>query len=309
MATTQIITNTQPESKTRSLRLSLFTWAVVLLASDLTNALWQALIGEPPAWLFWMKAGALMVIILLSLTWKPIKIVRPFFILLLVLIMALEGMGRLIETAAYNQWQNQVGWVGAMAGFQLIKMAVSVIMVGVLLLMGKRWKEFFFTGGQLSAPIREVKSSKQPGKNRLTWGSLGLILGVCIAPLTLLFFGLGNLPSAEILRKALPYLPLVFLFAATNAFSEETQFRASLLGDAQNIVGAGQAIWLTAAFFGFAHYFGGSPSGIPGVLVTGLLGALFAWSMQGSKGIAVPWFIHFGQNVVIYAFWAIGAVS
>jgi membrane protease YdiL (CAAX protease family) len=309
MATTQLISNAQPESKTRSLRLSLFTWAVVLLVSDLTDALWQALIGEPPTWLFWMKASLLMVIILLSLTWKPIKIVRPFFILLLVLILALEGMGRLMETAAYDQWQNQVGWVGAMAGFQLIKMAVSVIMVGVLLLMGKRWKDFFFTGGQFSAPIREAKSTEQPGKNRLTWGSLGLILGVCIAPLTLLFFGLGNLPSGEILRRALPYLPLVFLFAATNAFSEETQFRAALLGDAQNIVGAGQAVWLTAAFFGFAHYFGGSPSGIPGVLITGLLGALFAWSMQGSKGIVVPWFIHFGQNVVIYAFWAIGAVS
>ncbi len=54
---------------------------------------------------------------------------------------------------------------------------------------------------------------------------------LCIAPLTLLFFGLGNLPTSSILIKALPYFPAALLFAATNAFSEEMQFRASLLGD------------------------------------------------------------------------------
>jgi len=93
------------------------------------------------------------------------------------------------------------------------------------------------------------------------------------------------------------------------AFAEEMQFRASLLGDSQKVVGPARAIWLTATFFGFAHYFGGAPAGIPGGLITGLLGALFARYMLGSKGIVVPWFIHFCQNAVIYAFWAIGAVS
>jgi membrane protease YdiL (CAAX protease family) len=44
-------------------------------------------------------------------------------------------------------------------------------------------------------------------------------------------------------------------------------------------------------------------------LIAGLLGALFAMCMLKSKGIVVPWFIHFCQNAVIYAFWAIGFVS
>ncbi len=68
-------------------------------------------------------------------------------------------------------------------------------------------------------------------------------------------------------------------------------------------------IWFSAAFFGFAHYFGGAPAGVPGALITGFLGALFAKCMLGSKGIMVPWFIQFCQNTVIYAFWAIGAVA
>lgn len=297
------------DRKSKSLWLSLFTWIVVLLVSDLPNAIWQALLGEPPTWLFWVKIGLLLVLILISLVWKPIQIVRPYFFLLLVLMLALWGMNWFRGTAAYSQWENRVNWVVAMAGFQLLKLGVAFIMIAVLLVMGRHWKDFFISRGQLNAPIKSMNSEKKPGKRPISWGLLGLILGLCIAPLTLLFFGLGNLPTSSILIKALPYFPAALLFAATNAFSEEMQFRASFLGDLKKAIGADQAIWLTATFFGFAHYFGGAPAGIPGVLIAGLLGALFAKCMLGSKGIVVSWFIHFCQNSVIYAFWAIGYVS
>lgn len=298
---------TDPYSK--SLWLSLFTWSIVLLASDLPNAIWQSLLGEPPAWLFWAKIGLLLVLILISLVWKPIQIVRPYFFLLLVLMLALWGMNWFRGTTVYSQWENRVDWVVAMAGFQLLKLVVVFIMIVVLLVIGRRWKDFFLSRGQLDAPIKSINNEKKTGKRSISWGLLGLILGLCIAPLTLLFFGLGNLPTSSLLIKALPYFPAALLFAATNAFSEEMQFRASLLSDLQKAIGPDQAIWLTATFFGFAHYFGGAPAGIPGVLIAGLLGALFAKCMLGSKGIVVPWFIHFCQNAVIYAFWAIGYVA
>jgi membrane protease YdiL (CAAX protease family) len=79
-----------------------------------------------------------------------------------------------------------------------------------------------------------VNAENKPGKRPISWGVLlGLILGICIAPLTLLFLGLGNLPTSTILIKALPYFPAALLFVASNAFAEEMQFRASLLGDSQ----------------------------------------------------------------------------
>ena len=289
--------------------LIIITWAIVLLVSDLPNAIWQAVCGEPPAWLFWVKAGLLFVFILVSLVWKPIQTVRAYFFLLLVLMLAIGGMNWLMGTTVYDQWEKRAGWVAAMIGFQGLKLAVALIMMAVLLFMGRQRKDFFLTRGQLEGPIKSVNGEKKPGKRPVSWGILGLILGLCIAPLTLLFFGLENLPTSSILTKALPYLPAVLIFAATNAFSEEMQFRASLLGDLQKAIGPDQAIWLTATFFGFAHYFGGAPAGIPGVLIAGLLGALFAKCMLGSKGIVVPWFIHFCQNAVIYAFWAIGSIG
>ncbi len=295
--------------KIKPVWLSAFTWAIVMLASDLPNAIWHAVSREPPIWLFWVKTGLLLVFILVSLVWKPIRIVRSFFFLLLVLMLALRGMDWLRGTDLYTQWENRVNWVVAMAGFQLLKLLVVLIMVVVLLVMGRKWKDFFLVRGQINAPIAASKGEEKTGRRPITWGLLGLILGLCIAPLTLLFFGLGNLPTSDMLLKALPFFPAALLFAVTNSFSEEMQFRASLLGDLQIVIGADQAIWLTATFFGFAHYFGGAPAGIPGVLIAAFLGALFAKCMLASKGIVVPWFIHFCQNTIIYAFWAIGWVS
>ena len=292
----------------RPVTVTTFTWVVVLLASDLPNAVWQALIGDPPAWLFWAKVGLLLGLIFASLAWKSIQPVRAYFILLLVLMLALFGMSWFRSTPTYLQWEHGAGWLWGMVAYQALKLLVSGIMIVALLLMGRRRQEFFLTTGQLAAPVR----SARPGataKRSVTWGRLGLILGLCILPLTLLFFGLGNLPSSQLLLKALPFFPAALLFAIANVFSEEMQFRASLLGDLHAALGEDHAIWMTAVFFGFAHYFGGSPAGLPGVLIAGLLGALFAKCMLGSKGIVVPWFIHFCQNAVIYAFWAIGSVA
>ena len=153
---------TDPYSK--SLWLSLFTWSIVLLASDLPNAIWQSLLGEPPAWLFWAKIGLLLVLILISLVWKPIQIVRPYFFLLLVLMLALWGMNWFRGTTVYSQWENRVDWVVAMAGFQLLKLVVVFIMIVVLLVIGRRWKDFFLSRGQLDAPIKSINNEKKTGK-------------------------------------------------------------------------------------------------------------------------------------------------
>ncbi|HSB67534.1 MAG TPA: CPBP family intramembrane glutamic endopeptidase [Anaerolineales bacterium] len=291
------------------LRLRLFTWAVVLLVSDLPNAIWQAVRGEPPGWLFWAKIGFLLILILAGLVWKPVGDLRSYFLLLMVLMLTLWGMSWLRGTAAYKAWEQGANWVLAMVVYQLLKLAVVAIMVALLWVLGKKREDFYLSAGQLDQPVMIPKAGKPPARRLMKWGTLGLILGICIAPLTILFFGIGNSPTSVIFLKALPYFPAVLLFAASNAFAEEMQFRASLLGELQKIIGPDQSIWLTATFFGLAHYFGGAPAGIPGVLIAGLLGALFAKCMLGSKGIVVPWFIHFCQNAVIYAFWAFGSVA
>ena len=142
-----------------------------------------------------------------------------------------------------------------------------------------------------------VKAEKNTGKHAMFMGNFGTHPGNLSCTSTLLFFGLGNLPSTNILDKGFAAISGGTAFCRHQCFFGRNTIQGSYAWRlAQRIVGPDQAIWLTATYFGFAHYFGGAPSGIPGVLITGLLGALFARCMLGSKGIVVPWFIHFCQN-------------
>jgi len=59
---------------------------------------------------------------------------------------------------------------------------------------------------------------------------------------------------------------------------------------------------LGSGFNGSAHYIGGQPSLLLGVVIT----TFFAWGlgnvMLESRSILLPWSIHFALNAVIYFF-------
>jgi hypothetical protein len=97
--------------KSKSLQISLFTWVIVLLVSDFTNAIWQAVHGEPPAWLFGAKVGLLLAFILVSLVWKPIQIVRTYFFLLLALYRLAARNQRLSPMGEPSELGSRDGWI------------------------------------------------------------------------------------------------------------------------------------------------------------------------------------------------------
>ncbi len=297
----------KPVSTSKEIPLNVVAWLVVLLVSDLPNAIWAALAGNPPAWLFWLKAGLLAAVILASLAWARIRALRTYFILLLALMLALWGMNRLMATPEYIQWQKGAGWVLAMVGFQAQKLGVTAVVVAVVLLLGRRRPDFYLAKGNLQA---EVEPVRWLGITRSRWSSFGPVLALVLVLATLLFFGLsGGFSSLGALGRGWPLLAAAGAFAAINAFNEEMQFRAPLLGPLNDALGKQHAIWLTAVFFGFSHYFGGSPSGAPGVLITSLLGFFFAKAMLETRGLGWGWFIHSLQNWVIFSFGALSAIS
>lgn len=94
-------------------------------------------------------------------------------------------------------------------------------------------------------------------------------------------------------------MPLVLLFAATNAWSEEIFTRfvvvVGLYGKLKPIT----ICWIAAGVFGIPHFFG-TPSGIFGVFMSGFLGFVLARSVLETKGMGWAWFIHFLQDVAIF---------
>jgi membrane protease YdiL (CAAX protease family) len=98
------------------------------------------------------------------------------------------------------------------------------------------------------------------------------------------------------------------MWAAMNAFSEEYSYRASILATLRTAVGDGHALLLSSFYFGVAHYYG-VPYGILGVGMATCLGYVLGRAMLETEGLFWPWFIHFVQDVVIFSFLVIGAVT
>ena len=266
-------------------------WTVVLLVSDLPDAVWHAVGGVIPEWLFWVKVGELLVVITLSRVWKRWHSLRPFFVLLLLSIVRRKVVSYLGVTPSYVARSKQAELLLRLAQFEGLRLLQVAVMVAALLVMGKRRQDFFLA-------IGDLKKWKRPG----------IILALSIMVLTFLFFNYP-LPSAAILLKALALMPAVLCVAALAAFDEEIRYRGTFLPHLQEVVGKNHAILITAFFFGMGHYFGGVPSGIAGFFVAGTLGWLYATMMMETRGIFMSWFNHFLTNVPTFIFWAIGSIS
>jgi membrane protease YdiL (CAAX protease family) len=156
----------------------------------------------------------------------------------------------------------------------------------------------FLTTGNLSAP----STLRLPGMRRTpSWAVVGgiaaVVLFAIMAAVTWLDSGFG--PGS--LRRLAQLLPLVIACAAFNAIGEEVVYRSGPLATLVDVVGPGQAILLTSAWFGLAHYFDSVPEGAVGVIQSGILALLLGSAMVTTRGLGWPWIIHVALDVVVFA--------
>lgn len=94
-------------------------------------------------------------------------------------------------------------------------------------------------------------------------------------------------------------IPLVLLFSATNAWSEEVFTRFVIVAGLEGKFSPNAICWISAIIFGVPHFFG-TPSGISGVFMSGFLGWVLAKSVVETKGMGWALVIHFLQDVAIF---------
>ena len=290
-----------PSSRNSVLTLA---WVVTLSVSLLPNVLWQTFAGHTPAWIFPAKLTLLAGLIVAGVFWRTARSLLVYCLMLAVLFLADLLRGRLESWAPWQQWFGP-GFTNHMLSSQVLRVGVAGIMIAVLLLLRYRPRDFFLVKGDLNAtaaPVRWLGIDKPMG-----WRRLGLISALCISGGMLVFLVIGGRPSLASVAKALPFLPMVLVLAAMNAFAEEVSFRGTLLAPLRNGVNQSQAVLLTSAFFGIGHYYG-VPYGIVGVIMASALGWYLGKCMVETKGIVWPWLIHFLQDVLIFSFMAIGAI-
>jgi membrane protease YdiL (CAAX protease family) len=285
--------------------LTLAAWAVMLIVSDLPDILLTTLGGTIPPWILWAKAGFLAAFLVLSLVWKSLYPLWQYAVIFLTLFVFLSITGLLRNTTWFQSNFNYVGvsFFTGYAALFVLDILVALAVLAALWLMKRDRRTFFFTKGQVDAPIEPVRwLGIKTGESWKTFGWIFAgIAGLVIAIPTIL----GIAPSGETFVKALPLLPIALLLAAVNAFTEEAYFRCSLLSTLHEKIGMTQALLLTVIFFGLGHWLYGSPPGLVGFLLVGFLAWLLGKAMLETKGFLWPWFIHFVPDVVIFFSYAL----
>ncbi|RME88796.1 MAG: CPBP family intramembrane metalloprotease [Anaerolineae bacterium] len=298
--------STETAGSLRRKYLLLVAWVGTLLVSTLPLILWREVLGKDASGFDWVRLGLALLVVVLTLLWREARPLFGYFLLLFVIHIVAGIVNPLVaESALWQAWfGGDASWAMSNLGVHLLGLFVSLVVLAVLTLRGMKPAQYFLVKGQSDAPVEPVRwlGIRRPEP----WRRFGPPLAAIITALTLLFLVSGIRPSWGDVMRALPFLPLVLVFAALNAFNEELPFRAALLSQLLPVVGKDQALWLTAILFGLGHFYG-VPNGLPGVFMAGLLGYLLGKSMAETRGFFWAWFIHFLQDVVIFFFFAMFA--
>jgi membrane protease YdiL (CAAX protease family) len=255
-----------------------------------------------------ISAAILMAGFGLTFAWKAIRPLRPFFGLFIVLVTAKWFAYTQVEHIfpIYDTWLRDPSFNVSMLAEKFLNLVVTIFILAFLFILKKKRTAFFLAVGDTSAAVEPVKwLGVKTGEK---WNTLGRLFAIILSLGTLTFLVIAGRPPLDIVIKALPFLPVILLAAVLNAFTEEINYKASFLSVLEDVVGKHQALWLMAAYFGIWHFYG-VPYGVIGVILAGFLGWLLGKSMLETRGLFWAWFLHFVQDVFIFAFLAIGAIT
>ncbi len=294
-----------PKPKT----LIITAWIFLLLASNLPRIILQEIFGVQVS-LGMTSASAVVVLgvgLVLTYVWKDVRELRSFFVLFLVLV-SVEWLvyTKVNQISFYQTWLKNPSFNVFMLAEQSLRLLVTLCIIVALFILRKTRSAFFLVKGDTSAPVEPVKWLGIKEGER--WNKLGRNAAMIISSGTLVFLILAGRPPMDIVARALPFLPAVLIAAILNAFNEEMTYKASFLSVLENVVGKQQALLLMAAYFGMGHFYG-IPYGVIGVVMAGFLGWFLGKSMLETRGLWWAWFIHFWQDVLIFAFLAIGSIT
>lgn len=288
--------------------VTIAAWLVVLATSLLPTVVAQEVLGATVT-LTERTWGAVLVLLAAFALTVPVASLRTLRPLLAVLLALVGGRWLVFEVVAAAQPIRRLTGDPSFATYMpaevVLNLLVTVVMLCVLGALKRDRRSFYLARGDLAAAAEPIAWLAVRRGDR--WDSTGRNLALGISFGTLAFLLLSGTPTAGLVAAALPALPAILFAATLNAFNEEVSYKASILSAVEGPLGRRDALRVTAAYFGLAHFYG-VPYGLVGVALAWFLGWILARSMVETRGIAWAWFIHFVQDVLIFAFMAAGAI-
>lgn len=160
--------------------LTILAWIVVALISTLPDLAWMELTNGIPAWLTFAKMGLLALLAIAAFVWKPLRPLCAFFVAMFAFFGLQELRVRINFTlpALQSLFGGNV-FDSRMQAEQTGKLAVSLAMIALLLLIGIKRRDAFLARGNLRTRIEPVRLPGFPKAD--SWPSFGLQWALYIA--------------------------------------------------------------------------------------------------------------------------------
>lgn len=273
---------------------------LTLIASMLPEVIFREWLGTYPVWLAFVRLIILFVAGSVFQYQKHEQISK--YIIVLEVIVIFEIITRIIFLS--KVWQetfDSMSFVGNFGGSIVLRLIAAIAVIVTLILLYKSPSAVYLTKGDLSIKADAIKWLGIKNDS-ISWGKLAMISAVLISLGTMMLtvFTVTGSSSSLNTDNLLNYFPFVILFAFFNSLGEGILFRSAILGSLKNVLPKHQAVHVAALIFGIGHYYG-APSGILGVVMSGLLGWYMCRSMYETRGFATSWVIHFMQDTVIFS--------
>jgi hypothetical protein len=275
----------------------LIAWAAII-GTTLPEIIWQESGHQVSNW-FTLTESLLVLGAALLAIWIPsLRRITRFLVAVALLNLAWSYISpALAARPSVLAVTDNASWGARLFLARTFTLSGAILVSLTLIGSGITRRDLFLCKGNLAAPAQPFGVS---------WRWLG--------PALMLVFGLvlsGYLyltvhPNFSVSDRIIRTLPWSIAVATLNAASEEFQFRSVLLAHLRGVFRPAETALLTAVFFGLGHYYG-QPSGPLGVLMAGFAGWIWARSMIETRGGVWAFLIHFVQDIVIFAFLAVGA--
>jgi membrane protease YdiL (CAAX protease family) len=284
----------------------LVAWGATLLLSRLPEIVLREVVGWNVPWIniVWIVLAAGFIVA--ASVVPMMRPLRDYFVVMLTVLVLTTVVDPLIRGALFGDIApaDTDPQLRRLFAERVLLVLEALAIVPVLAALGYRGGEAYIALGKLRA-----QSGLRIERRAMSWTVVAPTVAILLVAATAAFASSMARPTADLWSRALPLLPIAWLAAALNAFAEEVLYRAGPLGPLARAVGPRAGIWILAAWFGLGHVYGGIPSGLTGFVMAGLLGLLWGKAMIDTRGLAVPWALHFSADAAIYTFLAVAAVA
>jgi membrane protease YdiL (CAAX protease family) len=279
-------------------------WAAVI-GSTLPDIIWQESGLKISFWFTTIESACILVAALAAIWVPSLRGIWRFLVAVAILNFAWEYIApNLANLPAVLHVTDNASWGARLFLSRLFTLSGAVLLCFTLIGSGITRRDLFLCKGNPAAPAQPIEFLGL--RNPVPWTWLGpafiLVFALALAP----YLYLTVHPNFSVSERILRTFPWSVAVATLNAASEEFQFRSVLLAHLRKVFRPGEAVLLTAVFFGIGHYYG-QPSGPLGVAMAGFAGWIWARSMIDTRGGVWAFLIHMFQDIVIFTFLAVGA--